>query len=189
MPSRSDSPLDSGSVGLSGPKQIGLPLGLGLWSPNANRALPWTRTLHSGVQRQIGLFLGLGLPSPKKIGLFLGLGLWGPRPDRTPKSAPLKSDSGLDSDSVRFLAPHARPGPTLPCVPANSFLGQRRRMWDKVQRRAESKGAATRRRKTTTKSRKKYQGTNAKAKQGRSRRAQQKGCGRRRRRQRKRGES
>jgi hypothetical protein len=59
----------------------------------------------SGVQRQIGLSLGLGLRSPTEIGLFLGLGLWGPRPDRTPKSAPLKSDSGLDSDPVRCLAP------------------------------------------------------------------------------------
>ena len=78
MPSRSDSPLDSDS-GVQ--RQIGLFLRLGL----------------CGVQRQIGLFLGLGLPSPKTIGLSLGLGLWGPRPDRTPKSAPLKSGSGLDS--------------------------------------------------------------------------------------------
>jgi hypothetical protein len=83
---RSDPPLDSDSVGLSGPKQIGLFLGLGLSGP-----------------KQIGLFLGLGLTGPKQIGLFLGLELSGPRPDRTRKSAPLKSDSGLDSDSVRFL--------------------------------------------------------------------------------------
>jgi hypothetical protein len=105
------------------PCQIGLPLGLGLCRTlryKANRALPWTRALESkgksdspldsgsGVQRQIGLSLGLGLPSPKKIGPPLGLGLWGPRPDRTPKSAPLKSDSGLDPGSVRFLASRFR---------------------------------------------------------------------------------
>jgi hypothetical protein len=100
------------------PCQIGLTLGLGLCRTlrsKANRTLPWTRTLESkgksgssldsdsGVQRRIGLILELGLPSPKKIGLFLGLGLRGPRLDRTLKSAPLKSDSGLDLDSVRFL--------------------------------------------------------------------------------------
>jgi hypothetical protein len=53
---------------------------------------------------QIGLLLGLGLLVPKQVGLLLGLGLPAPRPDRTPKSTPLKSDSDLDSDSVRCLA-------------------------------------------------------------------------------------
>jgi hypothetical protein len=106
---RSGPPLDSDSVGLSGPKQIGLPLGLGPPGP-----------------KQIGLSLGLGLPGPKQIMLFLGLGLSGPkqanrappcsldlglglsdpRPDRAHKSAPLESDSGLDSGSVRFLGQH-----------------------------------------------------------------------------------
>jgi hypothetical protein len=55
--------LDLGleSIGLLGPKQVGLPLGLGLLGPN-----------------QIGLLLGLGLLGPNKIGLLLGLGLLGP---------------------------------------------------------------------------------------------------------------
>jgi hypothetical protein len=77
--------LDSGSPAQS-QSPIGPSLGLGLSGP-----------------KQIGLPLGLGLSGPKQIGLFLGLGLPGPRPDQTRKSAPLKSDSGLDSDSVRFL--------------------------------------------------------------------------------------
>ena len=86
--SKSDSSLDSDS---GDQRQTGLLLGLGLWGP-----------------KQIGLFLGLGLWSPTEIGLLLGLGLWGPRPDRTPKSAPLTSDSGLDSDPVRCLAEEDR---------------------------------------------------------------------------------
>jgi hypothetical protein len=77
--------LDSDS-GVWGPKRIGLLLGLGLPGP-----------------KQIGLPLGLGLPVPKQIGPPLGLGLPGPRPDRIPKSAPLKTDSYLDSNSVRSL--------------------------------------------------------------------------------------
>jgi hypothetical protein len=68
-------------LGLWGPKQIGLLLGLGLWDPN-----------------QIGLLLGLGLWGPNQIGLLLGLGLSAPRPDWTPKSAPLKTDSYLDKE-------------------------------------------------------------------------------------------
>jgi hypothetical protein len=92
--------LDSDSVGLSGPKQIGLSLGLGLPGP---KQIGLFLGLGLSGPKQIGLSLGLGLRSPKQIGLRLGLGLPGPRPDRTPKSAPLKSDSGLDSDSVRFL--------------------------------------------------------------------------------------
>ena len=95
--SKSDSSLDSDSrvqskvglplgLGLLGPKQIGLLLGLGLLG-----------------RKQIGLLLGLGLLGPNQIGLLLGLGLLAPRPDRTPKSTPLKTDSYLDSDSVRFL--------------------------------------------------------------------------------------
>jgi hypothetical protein len=73
-------------LGLLGPKQVGLLLGLGLPGP-----------------KQVGLLLGLGLLGPKQIGLLLGLGLLAPRPDRTPKSTPLKTDSYLDSDSVRCL--------------------------------------------------------------------------------------
>jgi hypothetical protein len=84
---KSDSPLDSDS-GLWGPKQNGLHLGRGLPGP-----------------KHIGHPLRLGHPGPKQIGLLLGLGLPGPRPDRTPKSAPLKTDSYLDSDSVRSLGP------------------------------------------------------------------------------------
>jgi hypothetical protein len=102
---RSDSPWAlslSGSVGLSGPKQIGLFLGLGLSGDQRQPGL----LLGLGLwgPKQIGLFLGLGPWSPTEIGLLLGLGLWGPRPDQTPKSAPLTSDSGLDSDPVRCLA-------------------------------------------------------------------------------------
>jgi hypothetical protein len=74
-------------LGTWGPKQIGLPLGLGLWG-----------------SKQIGLLLGLGLWGPKQIGLLLGLELPAPRPDRTPKSARVKTNSYLDSDSVRFPA-------------------------------------------------------------------------------------
>ena len=105
-PARSDPPLDSDSVGLSGPKQIGLSLGLGLSGP---KQIGLFLGLGLSGPKQIGLFLGLGLTGPKQIGLFLGLELSGPRPDRTRKSAPLKSDSGLDSDFVRFLASAARP--------------------------------------------------------------------------------
>ena len=57
--------MDSDSVGLPGPKQIGLPLGLGLSGPKqiglflglglprskANRTLPWTRALESKANR------------------------------------------------------------------------------------------------------------------------------------------
>jgi hypothetical protein len=100
-------------IGLSGPNQIGLLLGLGLWCPNQIGLLlglglwgPKQIGLLLGLlglpgPKQIGLPLGLGLPGPKQIGLLLGLGLPGPRADRAPKSAPLKTDSYLDSDSVR----------------------------------------------------------------------------------------
>jgi hypothetical protein len=86
------------------PCQIGLPLGLGLCRTlrsKANRTPPWTRTLESKGKSDSSLDSDSRVQ--RQIGLFLGLGLWGPRPDRAPKSAPLKSDSGLDSDSVRFL--------------------------------------------------------------------------------------
>jgi hypothetical protein len=106
--------LDSDSVGLSGPKQLGLSLGLGLSGPKQiglflglGLSGPKQIGLFLGLglsgPKRIGLFLGLGLSGPKQIGIFLGLGLSGPRPDRTRKFAPLKSDSGSDSDSVRFL--------------------------------------------------------------------------------------
>jgi hypothetical protein len=90
-------------LGLPGPKPIGPALGLGLWSlgSKANRARPFGLGLPG--PKQIGPSLGLGLPGPKQIGPVLGLGLSGPRPDRTRKSAPLKSDSGLDSGPVRSL--------------------------------------------------------------------------------------
>jgi hypothetical protein len=103
-------------IGLSGPNQIGLLLGLGLWGPNQIGLL-----LGLGLwgPKQTGLVLGLGLPGPKQIGLPLGLGLPAPRPDRTPKSAPLKTDSYLDSDSVRFLASNR---PVLVLVDAVDFL-------------------------------------------------------------------
>ena len=101
-PARSDSSLDSDSwvQSKSGSSldsdsrvqsKVGLPLGLGLLGP-----------------KQIGLLLGLGLLGPNQIGLLLGLGLLAPRPDRTPKSTPLKTDSYLDSDSVRFLGRSSR---------------------------------------------------------------------------------
>jgi hypothetical protein len=90
--------------------QIGLLLGLGLWCPKTIGLFLGLGLLPAGVQSKSGSSLvGLGLPGPKQIGLAFGLGLWGPRPDRTRKSAPLKSDSGLDSDFVRFLASAARP--------------------------------------------------------------------------------
>jgi hypothetical protein len=47
-----------GSIGLLGPTEIGLSLGLGPWGP-----------------KQIGLLLGLGLWGPRPVGLWFGLGL------------------------------------------------------------------------------------------------------------------
>jgi hypothetical protein len=59
--------LDSGSRELErAQRQIGLPLGLGLWSPKANRTPTWTRALESAPGRALvwtrtpGL-LGLGV--------------------------------------------------------------------------------------------------------------------------------
>jgi hypothetical protein len=62
----------------------------------------------SGARAQSDPPVGPGLPGPKPIGPGLGPGLWSPRPNRTRRSSPLKSDSGLDPGSVRFLASRFR---------------------------------------------------------------------------------
>ena len=51
----------------------------------------------------VGLLGGLGLLGPNPVGLWFGLGLLGPKPKLDSDSLALKSDSGLDSDSVCFL--------------------------------------------------------------------------------------
>jgi hypothetical protein len=60
-------------IGLWSPTEIGLLLGLGLWSPKANRALTWTRALESKGKSDSSLDSGSGVRA--------------------------RSDSGLDSDS------------------------------------------------------------------------------------------
>ena len=76
----------SRGLGLLGPNPVGLSRGLGLLGPNP-----------------VGLFRGLGLLGPNPVGLWFGLGLLGPKPKLDSDSLALKSDSGLDSDSVCFL--------------------------------------------------------------------------------------
>jgi hypothetical protein len=74
-------------LGLLGPNPVGLFRGIGLLGPNP-----------------VGLLGGLGLLDPNPVGLWFGLGLLGPKPKLDSDSLALKSDSGLDSDSVCFLA-------------------------------------------------------------------------------------
>jgi hypothetical protein len=77
-------------LGLLDPNRVGLSGGLGLLGPN-----------------RIGLLFGLGLLDPRPVGLWFGLGLLGPKPKLDSGSLALRSDSGLDSDSVCCLAQNA----------------------------------------------------------------------------------
>jgi hypothetical protein len=92
----------SRGLGLLGPNPVGLFRGLGLLGPNP---VGLFRGLGLLDPNPVGLLGGPGLLGPNPVGLWFGLGLLGPKPKLDSDSLALKSDSGLDSDSVCFLDP------------------------------------------------------------------------------------